>query len=1221
MGDSMNATRKAGARVGAKLGAAGALLLFALLASSLSAQVQQFPTTSLPAGWSMSPGNVSALWAVDANPTVTPYQPTTITPYRSAPYSLNYNNGSNCYNGVQNSGGVMSEIYDVTYASNPKLEFWHMIHHYYTYYCQYYGWNYYHAKTIRIWDVSRTTMHYSQEFCCTNYLCNWVKSTVNLQKQWGQIRVEFHFGNTYWYSTNDQYSAGWFIDDVEITGLTPPSLTISNGMDLGNTVVNQPYNLQFNAVYGTAPYTAWAVVSGALPPGLTLNPTSGALSGTPTNSGKYGFGVRVTDSAAATETKVFKMVVARPAGYTPPGAQNIPFEDDFFIDRGWMFATNTGALTATSAGGWERGYATPSVKVDTQEFGDPATDHSPTADNFIMGVNIGGTWNAVPGVVMNSWYYAVSPPINVGGFQLLEWNFWRWVNGYYYYVPAWAEYQHPTTGAWVKIWETTYSDQYNSSWVEQKHDINFGSVPAPGATTRLRFSWRFTYNQPTYYSGGFNVDDVRVLEKPQPGVLVANQFEVFSTQYVGSSPKVYVGNTYPVILRVNNSSPYPIHVNSLNYLFHLSQVPQPVGHLDIPNPPTTANPWVVPANAVNHFISNQATPNIQFVCTGLASYGNGTSVVFHMELFGKEQGPGAPNVRATLTNTQTDPCGDEVISVFTTPSLAITDPVQLPDANINQAYSYIFTAQFGTPPYVNWGAQNLPSWLNFDAPNKRIYGTPTPADVPAPPQTFNFTISVEDSATPAATANKQFALTVKNGGAQPLQIVTSSQMPNATEQSPYAAVTFNAAGGTPNYTWAMVGGSLPGGVTFAPASATLSGNPNPGTSGSYSFNIRVTDSVAAQVTRTFYINVLPANLQVAITTPSTPGATGAPPAGLETAPYNGGNVFIFDADGGFVGTAPNEYQWTVTSGSIPTGLTLNPETGRLSGVPTAAGVYTFVLRASDGAFPPSEGSAQYSITIDALVPQPLQIMTPSALAQGAEANPYSVAMEAQFGVTPYSWGLKTGSSLPLGLGISSQTGAIAGVIQTGQAASPSQVFTFTVEVTDSSSTPQVAEKTFTLEIVAFVVGPMSITTPNDLPQGGVQNPYSVTLKATGGNPVDPQNPYQWTIAAGSTIPSGLFMNVNGRLDGIPGTNTAGNHSFTIEVSDGSGTFATKTFNLQINGYPVSGGGAGTVEVGKRRTETVPFWESCSIGAGAGAMPLAPLLAMFGVALLRRRRKQ
>jgi uncharacterized protein (TIGR03382 family) len=36
---------------------------------------------------------------------------------------------------------------------------------------------------------------------------------------------------------------------------------------------------------------------------------------------------------------------------------------------------------------------------------------------------------------------------------------------------------------------------------------------------------------------------------------------------------------------------------------------------------------------------------------------------------------------------------------------------------------------------------------------------------------------------------------------------------------------------------------------------------------------------------------------------------------------------------------------------------------------------------------------------------------------------------------------------------------------------------------------------------------------------------------------------------------------------------------------------------------------------------VPFWEACSIGAGAGAMPLAPLLAMFGVALLRRRRKQ
>lgn len=1216
MGNSMIEVRK-----GSRLWMAAAMLLLAGLATGLSAQQQQFPGTTLPTGWSMSPGNVSALWAVDGNPTVTPYQSTAITPYRSAPSSLNYNNGSNCYNGVQNSGGVMSEIYDVTYASAPQLQFWHMIHHYYTYYCSYYGWNYYHIKTVRIWDVNRTTMHYSQEFCCANYLCNWTQATVPLQKQWGQIRVEFHFGNTYWYSTNDQYSAGWFIDDVEVTGLTPPSLTISNSLDLGATTVNQAFNLQFNAVYGTAPYTNWAVTGGALPPGLNLNPSTGALSGTPTNSGKYGFTVRVTDSAAAQESKFFKLTVARPAGYTQPGAQNIPFEDDFFVDQGWMFATNTGGLTATSAGGWERGYAVASTKANPSEYGDPGVDHTASADNFIMGVNIGGPWNTVPGVTINTWYYAVSPEINVAGFQLLEWNFWRWVNAYYYYVNSWAEYQNPFTGAWVKIWEPTYSDNYNNQWLEQKHDINFGSVPGAGAKTRLRFGWRYTYNSPSYYAGGFNVDDVRLLEKPQPGVLVANTFAVHSTQMVGSSPKVYVGNTYPVILTVTNNSPYAIHINSVSYLFHLSGIPENVGHLTYASTPSTANPWIVPASATNFSLSSVATPNIEFVCTGLASYGNGTSVVFHMELFGKEQGPGAHNVRATLTNTQTDPCGDEVISVFTTPALAITDPVQLPDASLNQAYSYTFTAQYGTPPYVNWGASGLPSWLNFDAGNKRVYGTPTPADVPAPPQTFNFTISVQDSATPAANANKQFSLTVKNTGPTPLQIVTQSQMPNATEQSPYAAVTFNASGGTPNYTWAMVGGTLPGGVTFAAGTATLQGTPNAGTSGSYTFQIRVTDSVAAQVTRTFYLNVLPANLQVAITTPTTPGATGAPPSGLETSPYNGGAFFQFDADGGFVGVAPNEYQWSVVSGSIPPGLVFEPETGRLSGVPTTAGVYTFTLRASDGGFPPSVGQAQFEITVDPLVPAPLQIMTASALAQGAEGNPYAVTMEAQFGVTPYSWAIKTGSALPLGLAISSQTGTISGVIETGQAASPSEVFTFTVEVTDSASTPEVAEKTFTLEIVAFVVGPLGIVTDQDLPQGGVQNPYSVTLRATGGNPVDPQAPYQWTVQAGSSLPSGLFLNINGRLDGIPANGTAGDHSFTVEVSDGSGNYATRTFNIQINGYPTDPGGAGTVEAGSRRTRVVPFWESCSIGAGAGAMPLAPLLAMFGVALLRRRRKQ
>ena len=60
--------------------------------------------------------------------------------------------------------------------------------------------------------------------------------------------------------------------------------------------VNVPYRTTLAARGGTAPYT-WSIAGGSLPPGLTLNPASGAISGTPTATGVFSFTAQVSDAS------------------------------------------------------------------------------------------------------------------------------------------------------------------------------------------------------------------------------------------------------------------------------------------------------------------------------------------------------------------------------------------------------------------------------------------------------------------------------------------------------------------------------------------------------------------------------------------------------------------------------------------------------------------------------------------------------------------------------------------------------------------------------------------------------------------------------------------------------------------------------------------------------------------------------------------------------------
>jgi hypothetical protein len=127
--------------------------------------------------------------------------------------------------------------------------------------------------------------------------------------------------------------------------ITATPLTIMNA-DLPNGTVGQAYTATMSASGGTPPYT-WSVATGALPAGLTLNGSTGVISGTPSTVEWSNFvGVQVQDAAATTASLTYSLLI-NPAvdpygGFvsqacTPTGAFHTQK-----INNRWWFCTPAG---------------------------------------------------------------------------------------------------------------------------------------------------------------------------------------------------------------------------------------------------------------------------------------------------------------------------------------------------------------------------------------------------------------------------------------------------------------------------------------------------------------------------------------------------------------------------------------------------------------------------------------------------------------------------------------------------------------------------------------------------------------------------------------------------------------------------------------------------------------------------------------------------------------
>lgn len=906
----------------------------------------------------------------------------------------------------------------------------------------------------------------------------------------------------------------------------------------------RPYAQALDASGGTPPYI-YALASGSLPTGLELNPLTGRITGTPTASGTFTFEIRATDadqpalvglhSYTLNVQPAATIVVATNIGDATAGA---PISKTIGITGG----TEPYVVTVVSNSlptGVTFNPATRQITGSTTALG----SYSLMLD--IADAN-GDTVTAVVNLNVLAPTIAVTATIDNNAFGVAT-------SGTASATGGTGPYLYSATGLPNGV-TINPLDGTIAGTATQAGTFNVAVTATDTNTfTGTSAPVSFTITPPVLSLSTLPAEFM--LNRPVNRTLaVTNGTAPFAFSVTGNLPDgldldentgALTGTPTTLGLRsftVTATDQYGFSASST----YTVEITSDIGTADLPSslPPVTAAVTYAGSAAASggvaplaYAISAGTLPDGLTFNTTTGAFGGSTL----------ETGPHPITITVTDGDGRTNSRNYTLSVVAPTISASGT----LDAAIAGTSYTDTLTLSGGTAPYsfALKPGSTLPPGLTI-TPTGTISGTPTSAG------TFDFIVTVTDA--------NDFASDIALGMTVAAPSITlNASMPSGRVGQTYAGL-IEAVGGAAPVTYAVTTGTLPDGLSLNTNSGAVTGIPT--AAGSSTVTITARDANAFTASRTF---------EFVIATNAGSATLGA----LDTPIYRQAYSDSVAASGG---TAP--YVYAVTTGALPTGLTLNSATGAVTGTPTVVGSFSFTITATD-----SNGLINHQ-TYGFTIAEP-EITVTFASPDGQQGQTYpSTPVTITGGTAPYIYEL---ADAPAGLTINSSTGQISGT--------PTQQGSFNPTVTVTDFHGFKVSRRFALFIAA---PPVTLNLPASVPDGVTLTPYTASVV-----PDNAVGSVTYSTINLTLPPLGLVLNPNtGIISGLP--TLPSNYTFTVRAVDSAGNTGTRTYNMLVTLLPQSVATTTTVTtssnaavIGENITVTARVQQASGTAIPTGAVTL------------------